>query len=68
MVYRDRKEEELFTQIASRIIVKEPIITREMVGAIQGRFSNIETSNIREVTFLLPCHPDIKGYPCIRLR
>lgn len=94
MVYREWEEEELESEIASRIIVKdgkigivratrsdwnfayvnlliisdEPIITREMVGAMRGRFNDIKTNEIREVYFLLSYHPDIKGYPCIRLR
>ena len=92
--YRDWEEEELVTEIASRIIEKdrkigiasakrsdwnfayvnlliisdESIITRDMVGAMQGRFNNLQTNNIREVHFLLAYHPDIKGCPCIRLR
>ena len=92
--YWDWEEDELVTEIASRIIEKdgkigiakatrsdwnfayvnlliisdEPIITREMIGAMQGRFNNLKTNDIREVYFLLSYHPDIKGCPCIRLR
>ena len=50
------------------IISDEPIITREMIGAMKERFNNLKTNDIREVYFLLSYHPDIKGYPCIRLR
>jgi len=57
-----------FAYVNLLIISDEPIITREMVGAMQGRFDNIKTSDIKEVHFLLSYHPDIKGCPCIRLR